>query len=35
MEYSLEDIVRLSGLSVDTIRYYQTLRLIPPPAHKG
>jgi DNA-binding transcriptional MerR regulator len=35
MEYSLEDTVRLSGLSVDTIRYYQTLRLIPPPAHKG
>jgi DNA-binding transcriptional MerR regulator len=35
MEYSLEDIVRLSGLSVDTIRYYQTLRLIAPPFHRG
>jgi DNA-binding transcriptional MerR regulator len=35
MEYSLEDIVRLSGLSVDTIRYYQTLRLIPAPTHAG
>jgi DNA-binding transcriptional MerR regulator len=35
MEYSLEELVQLSGLSVDTIRYYQTLRLIPPPAHKG
>jgi DNA-binding transcriptional MerR regulator len=35
MEYSLEEIVRLSGLSVDTIRYYQTLKLIPAPAHKG
>ena len=35
MEYSLEEIVQLSGLSVDTIRYYQTLRLIPPPAHRG
>jgi len=35
MEYSLEDIVRLSGFSVDTIRYYQSLRLLPPPRHKG
>jgi hypothetical protein len=35
MDYSLEDIVQLSGLSVDTIRCYQTLKLIPAPAHKG
>lgn len=35
MEYLLEDIVRLSRFSVDTIRYYQSMRLIPPPRHKG
>jgi DNA-binding transcriptional MerR regulator len=35
MEYSLEEIVRLSGFTVDTIRYYQSLRLIPRPQHRG
>jgi DNA-binding transcriptional MerR regulator len=35
MEYTLEDVVRLSGFSVDTIRYYQSSRLIPPPRHRG
>ena len=35
MEYFLEEIVRLSNLFVDTIRYYQTLQLIPAPAQKG
>jgi len=35
MEYTLEDMVRLSGFSVDTIRYYQSLRLIQPPRHRG
>jgi DNA-binding transcriptional MerR regulator len=35
MEYSLEEIVRLSGFTVDTIRYYQSLRLLPRPRHKG
>jgi DNA-binding transcriptional MerR regulator len=28
-------VVRLSGFSVDTIRYYQSSRLIPPPRHRG
>jgi DNA-binding transcriptional MerR regulator len=35
MEYTLEDMVRLSGFSVDTIRYYQSLRLIQAPRHRG
>jgi len=35
MEYSLEETVRLSGFSVDTIRYYQSLRLLPRPRHRG
>ena len=35
MEYSLEEIVRLSGFTVDTIRYYQSLRLLPRPRHRG
>jgi DNA-binding transcriptional MerR regulator len=35
MEYTLEEIVRLSGFSVDTIRYYQSLRLISRPRHSG
>lgn len=35
MEYSLEAIVRLSGLSVDTIRYYQSLHLIDSPDRRG
>ncbi len=35
MEHTLEDLVRLSGFSVDTIRYYQSSRLISPPRHRG
>jgi DNA-binding transcriptional MerR regulator len=35
MEYSLDEIVRLSGFTVDTIRYYQSLRLLPRPRHRG
>jgi DNA-binding transcriptional MerR regulator len=34
MDYLLEDIVQLSGLSGDTISCYQTLKLIPAPAYK-
>jgi DNA-binding transcriptional MerR regulator len=35
MEYSLDEVVRLSGYTVDTIRYYQSLRLLPRPRHRG
>lgn len=35
MEYSLEEIVRRSGFTVDTIRYYQSLRLLPRPRRRG
>jgi DNA-binding transcriptional MerR regulator len=35
MEYPLEEIVRLSGFTVDTIRYYQSLGLLSRPRHRG
>ncbi len=35
MEYTLEELVRATRLSVDTVRYYQSLRLLPPPVHRG
>src|SRR6187431_2159677 len=35
MEYSLADVVQESGVPVDTIRYYQTIRLLPGPARDG
>jgi DNA-binding transcriptional MerR regulator len=35
MDYSLAELVQASGQSTDTIRYYQTLGLLPPPRHEG
>lgn len=35
MEYGLSELVAASGLPVDTIRYYQTLGLLDPPARRG
>lgn len=35
MKYSLAELVQASGLSVDTIRYYQSLRLLPSPERDG
>ena len=35
MDYPLEELVRVSGLPVDTIRYYQTLGLLDPPSREG
>lgn len=35
MTYSLTELVQLSGASVDTIRYYQSLQLLPSPAREG
>ncbi|MDA8148171.1 MAG: MerR family transcriptional regulator [Actinomycetota bacterium] len=35
MEMRVEELARLAGTSVDTVRYYQTKRLIPPPRRRG
>lgn len=35
MGHSLAEIVQASGHSADTVRYYQTLGLLPPPRHEG
>ncbi|MCC6766522.1 MAG: MerR family transcriptional regulator [Deltaproteobacteria bacterium] len=35
MAYSLSEVVQHSGVPVDTIRYYQTIRLLPGPAREG
>jgi DNA-binding transcriptional MerR regulator len=35
MAYSLSEVVQQSGIPVDTIRYYQTIRLLPGPAREG
>lgn len=35
MAYSLTEVVQQSGVPVDTIRYYQTIRLLPGPARDG
>lgn len=35
MAYSLADVVQQSGVPVDTIRYYQTIRLLPGPGRDG
>jgi DNA-binding transcriptional MerR regulator len=35
VRYSIEELVKASGLPVDTIRYYQTLGLLHPPGHEG
>jgi len=35
VDYSLRELTEASGQSADTIRYYQTLGLLPPPRHEG
>jgi len=35
MAYSLSEVVQQSGIPVDTIRYYQTIRLLPGPGREG
>ncbi|SRR5579885_156231 len=35
MRYQLAELVAASGFSVDTIRYYQAIGLLHPPAHEG
>ena len=35
MAYSLTEVVQQSGIPVDTIRYYQTIRLLPGPGRDG
>jgi MerR HTH family regulatory protein len=35
VDYSLLELTQASGHSADTIRYYQTLGLLPPPRHEG
>lgn len=35
MEMRVEELARRAGTSVDTVRYYQTKRLIPPPRRRG
>ncbi len=34
-EYSVDELATASGLTVDTIRYYQKLGLVPPPRRRG
>jgi DNA-binding transcriptional MerR regulator len=35
MEYRVEEIARAAGISVDTVRFYQTRGLLPPPERRG
>lgn len=35
VRYGLPELVQISGYSVDTVRYYQTIGLLPPPEHEG
>jgi DNA-binding transcriptional MerR regulator len=35
MGYSIAELVQLSGVPVDTIRYYQTIKLLPSPTRDG
>jgi DNA-binding transcriptional MerR regulator len=35
MEYSVQEIAREAGISVDTVRFYQTSGLLPLPARRG
>ncbi|HEC09410.1 MAG TPA: MerR family transcriptional regulator [Acidimicrobiales bacterium] len=34
-EYGVDELAAVSGLTVDTIRYYQKLGLVPPPRRQG
>jgi DNA-binding transcriptional MerR regulator len=35
MEYRVEELAAAAGVAVDTIRFYQSQRLLPPPARRG
>jgi DNA-binding transcriptional MerR regulator len=35
MEYRVEEVARAAGISVDTVRFYQTRGLLPPPERRG
>jgi DNA-binding transcriptional MerR regulator len=35
MEYRVEEIARAAGVSVDTVRFYQSRGLLPPPERRG
>ncbi len=35
MQYGVEELARAAGVSVDTVRFYQAKRLLPPPARAG
>jgi len=35
MQYGVEELARAAGVTVDTLRYYQAQKLLPPPARAG
>ncbi len=35
MEYRVDELAAAAGIAVDTIRFYQSQRLLPPPARRG
>lgn len=35
MEYRVEELARLAGVRIDTVRYYQSRGLLPPPRREG
>ena len=35
MEYRVDELAAAAGVAVDTIRFYQSQRLLPPPARRG
>ena len=35
MHYGVEELARAVGVSVDTLRYYQAQKLLPPPTRAG
>src|SRR5450759_4664950 len=35
MEYRIDQLAAATGVSVDTLRYYQSRRLLPAPLHHG